>query len=213
MECSTANADVNFSGEFFVNDVPIVGWSKVPNGIIYALKDFLYTEHIEPHLNAIPRDYNSNNEENEIEDIFAAQPTTTTTTTTSTTTTTTATTTTEMPLDYTPSPRHQWISVEKCETVDKDTGSGIFKSIVVCVEELVDPAREMALKKLMATKEKKKEVRKEDDKLPVFLEEIVDVLGVLRFGSNEFLDYIQSANIRDAFNEGNSLNFQNAKMI
>ncbi len=41
-----------------------------------------------------------------------------------------------------------------------------------------------------------------EEVLPAFLQDIVDVLSVLRFGSNDFLRYVQSADIRDAFDKG-----------
>lgn len=47
-------------------------------------------------------------------------------------------------------------------------------------------------------------MRTEEDDLPVFLQDVVDVLSVLRFGSNDFLQYIQNVDIRDSFEEGES---------
>ncbi len=46
-----------------------------------------------------------------------------------------------------------------------------------------------------------------EEVLPAFLQDIVDVLSVLRFGSNDFLRYVQSADIRDAFDKGQRFYF------
>ena len=71
-----------FAGELWVNDVQIIGWTKVRNGVVFALSDYLYTEHIEPSLQAIPRDYKKQQMSNEISDdkitSTTAAPTTTT---------------------------------------------------------------------------------------------------------------------------------------
>ncbi len=40
-----------------------------------------------------------------------------------------------------------------------------------------------------------------EQQLPGFLQDIVDVLSVLRFGSHEFLEYIQTEDIRREFDE------------
>lgn len=45
-------------------------------------------------------------------------------------------------------------------------------------------------------------LEQEEKKLPGFLQDIVDVLSVLRFGSNQFLDYIQTEDFSKEFNEG-----------
>ena len=37
-------------GEAWVNNVKILGWSQVKNGIIISIEDFLFTEHIDPEL-------------------------------------------------------------------------------------------------------------------------------------------------------------------
>ena len=39
-----------------MNNVKILGWSQVKNGIIISIEDFLYTEHIDPDLISFPRE-------------------------------------------------------------------------------------------------------------------------------------------------------------
>lgn len=174
------------AGELWVNNVQIIGWTKVDNGIVLALEDYLYTEHIEEtDLALLPR--------------VVDESTMTTVTPTSTTTSSTTTTTwTKIP--------DNWVKIEKCETLNNS--ETMFKTIQVCVEEFVDPNSDEGLEW-----SKRKGLRKDsnpeplakanEDALPEFLQDIVDVLSVLRFGSNHFLEYIQqNREIRQAFKQG-----------
>jgi hypothetical protein len=45
--------DLCISGEVWVNNVRIVGLTKVKNGVIYAVEDYLFTEHLTEHLKSI----------------------------------------------------------------------------------------------------------------------------------------------------------------
>lgn len=113
---------------------------------------------------------------------------------------------------------------EKCRVV-KHKGKGkLFTNIVVCEEEWTDPNEGDE-----SAEEKVKEVRKDDDdkeeeakaevksvlfkfpgkmaeeeeqKLPSFIQDIVDVLSVLRFGSNDFLEYVQNTDFLNEFDDG-----------
>jgi len=83
----------------WVNDVAIVGWARVGNnGVIISVKEFILSG---PGLLPFPRIYKQEEE----------KTTTTTTTKTTTTTTTTTTITTATALNYTPSPKEEWIKV------------------------------------------------------------------------------------------------------
>ncbi len=190
----------------WANEVPIVGWTLVDNGVIFAVGDYLFdgtrTE------SSFPRIYKTDEEE---------KSTTTATTTTATTTTTESTTT------YEPSPKEHWIRVEKCES-ERPESSDLFRNIVVCTEEWVDPKSPGGRTAIKLRKQVRKEdqeagieedsgtdsvevaVRKGEgegeENLPGFLQDIVDVLSVLRFGSNDFLQYIQDVDIKAAFNDG-----------
>ena len=92
----------------------------------------------------------------------------------------------------------------------------------------IDDAAELTLEELMATKpalkyvkpylkderltgedqieiDSKKETSVEEDGKPVlpgFFQDIVDVLGVLRFGSETFVDYIQEMDFGNQLKEG-----------
>ena len=121
------------AGEFWVNEVPIVGWTTVENGVIFALGDYLAnaeelmaTTSDDDSVSASnkPREYHQSMEDNEIK---ADKEKTTTTATTTTTTT---------PLPYDPSPKELWIRRESCREADT---SVLFRRIVVCTEEWVDP--------------------------------------------------------------------------
>ncbi len=216
-------------GELWVNDVAILGWAQVPNGVIFSLSDYLYTEHIEPDLKAFSREIPEQQIGNEIVDgkessanvttvttaaftTFRLASTTTTTTTTTRRTTTTTTVPRTTTVSYFPAPKDDWLIRETCEVVQNKLSG--FRRVLVCVEEYVDPST--------LDEEKRKEVRSDDsdvknhageavptlkrnddeEELPIFVQDIVDVLSVLRFGSNDYLAYIQSADIRDAFTEG-----------
>ena len=121
----------------------MIGGHEVKNGIILALADYLYTEHIEQKdLPALPREYLDN--ENEISSDLTStteKPTTTTEKVTSTTTWK------ELPAN--------WVKRENCQVVEDQTT--LFKRVVVCVEEYVDPESPEGREWL-----KSKEVRKED---------------------------------------------------
>ncbi len=121
-----------------MNEVPIVGWTTVENGVIFALGDYLASAE---ELMATtgdgdavpasdkPREYHQSMEDNEIKAGNKEKTTTTTTTTITATTTTT-------PLPYDPSPKELWIRRESCREADT---SVLFRRIVVCTEEWVDP--------------------------------------------------------------------------
>eukprot|EP00095_Tigriopus_kingsejongensis_P006427 maker-scaffold469_size162558-snap-gene-0.30 protein:Tk06427 transcript:maker-scaffold469_size162558-snap-gene-0.30-mRNA-1 annotation:"hypothetical protein DAPPUDRAFT_309902" len=202
---------IDKNGELWVNEAKIIGWTQVKNGIIYAVDDYLFTKDLKstddvtkPLSEAIDNEISQ-----DLSDIKTKVKTTTTTTTTTTTITTTPTTTTTTTTTTTPFvPPDHWVKQEKCHVIG-DQGS-LFKSILVCVEEFVDPAT------LTQTVDKSKEVRRDefiqqaqlrrqlpDDetRLPNFLQDIVDVLSVLRFGSNDFLRYIQNEKMGDTIKD------------
>jgi len=79
----------------------------------------------------------------------------------------------------------------------------LFREVVVCVEEWVDPASPEG-SAASATAKPQKAVRSEPESppLPAFVQDIVDTLGVLRFSSNEFLSYVQSVDLKESFSEG-----------
>lgn len=219
-----ATETIIFAGELWVNEAKIIGWTKVKNGVIFAVDDYLFTKDIKDKL--VKKNSAEEVLNNEIsQDIENGKPkaktTTKTPTTSVTTTTTTATTTTSVTTTTTSTPTttttpfippDHWVKHEKCHLVG-DNGP-LFKSIVVCVEEYVDPAT------LDGDVEKNKVVRKseiieapevrtinedEEAKLPAFLQDIVDVLSVLRFGSNDFLEYIQNDMISQDIKDGELL--------
>ncbi len=117
-----------------MNEVPIVGWTTVENGVIFALGDYLASAEelmatTTSDGNAVPasdkpREYHQSMEDNEIK---AGKGKTTATATATTTTT---------PLPYDPSPKELWIRRESCREADT---SVLFRRIVVCTEEWVDP--------------------------------------------------------------------------
>ena len=144
------------AGEFWVNEVPIVGWTTVENGVIFALGDYLASaeelmatttsdDNAVPASNK-PREYHQSMEDNEIK-AGNKEKTTTTTTTTITATTTT-------PLPYDPSPKELWIRRESCREADT---SVLFRRIVVCTEEWVDPNSPEGKEEIR----RRKEVRKD----------------------------------------------------
>ena len=53
------------AGEAWVNNVKILGWSQVKNGIIISIEDFLFTEHIDPDLISFPRELENEVDGNE----------------------------------------------------------------------------------------------------------------------------------------------------
>lgn len=178
----------------WVNNVKIVGWTKVNNGVIFAVEDYLFTEHIGQHLKPFPRSEDDGKEgesSNEISDSIGDAVSTTAGTTT--TTTATAVSTTFI------TGADGLVRRERCEPVNDK--SSIFKRIVVCVEEWVEATKAV---KDDDHKEMTKSVRRaeEEEDLPSFLQDIVDVLSVLRFGSSDFLQYMQTAaDIKDKFED------------
>ena len=174
-------------GSLWVNDAQILGWEKVGgNGMIFALSEYLFIEPEKKKLFEFPKLFNKVEEnELEVEDETKMR---------------------KKPGSETESYFFQddVIRKEKCQVLESEDEDGIFKSIVVCEEEFIDPKSDEA-----ETIRKIKDVRKDDEDgvinsepLPDFLQDIVDVLSVLRFGSNEFLEYIKTAGIDDAFEKG-----------
>ncbi|TRY61331.1 hypothetical protein TCAL_01493 [Tigriopus californicus] len=203
---------IDKNGELWVNEAKIIGWTKVKNGVIFAVDDYLFTKDIKDKLDkdASSEEVLNNEISQDIENgktkakTTTKTPTTTTTTTTTktTTTTTTVTTTTVSTTTTTTTPfipPDHWVKHEKCHPVG-DNGP-LFKSIVVCVEEFVDPAtldgnvdtNKVVRKSEIVQAPQLRTVNEDNEsKLPAFLQDIVDVLSVLRFGSNDFLEYIQN---------------------
>ena len=129
---------ITIKGEAWVNNVRILGWAKVPNGIIISIRDFLFTEQLDKELlDNNPRILEGESKENLVVPV--------------TTTTTSTTTTTEFV------PPVGWVLKEKCSVMD---AGGLFKNIVVCEDVWVDPNADEFDSDLAS---RQKEVRKTEE--------------------------------------------------
>ena len=187
-------------GVMWVNDVQIVGWEKLGrNGIILALSDYLFKEHIENSSSdnqlSFPREY-LDDTQNEIDEKKQEEP---------------PPQKQKKKMKKKPGSDTESyllegdvIRKEKCHVLEYGEGDEIFKSVTVCEEELIDPesVEGKRIKRINdARKEESSESRQNDAQetvLPDFLQDIVDVLSVLRFGNNQFLDYIQNVDIGES---------------